>query len=172
MNTEQSRCELCGEPMPEGEEMFNFHGYSGPCPKPMKPIVAPKVFTAAEVDAITKPLTEEITALRAQVEALAGALRAVQDYWEGRPAIIGGYGYQEQVAEQKRKRDYAEQLITNALASPPLAPLVARREAVERVVEAARTALPVLERGELIAFGTTQTAKELRAALAALEAGR
>lgn len=29
-----SNCELCGEPMPEGEEMFKFHGYSGPCPKP------------------------------------------------------------------------------------------------------------------------------------------
>ena len=29
-----AKCELCGEPMPEGEEMFNYHGYSGPCPKP------------------------------------------------------------------------------------------------------------------------------------------
>ena len=27
-------CNLCGEPMPNGEEMFNHHGYSGPCPKP------------------------------------------------------------------------------------------------------------------------------------------
>ena len=27
------KCELCGEPMPAGEEMFKFHGYSGPCPK-------------------------------------------------------------------------------------------------------------------------------------------
>lgn len=27
-------CTLCGEPMPEGETMFFFHGYSGPCPKP------------------------------------------------------------------------------------------------------------------------------------------
>jgi len=30
-------CELCGEPIPEGEEMFKFHGYSGPCPKPPLP---------------------------------------------------------------------------------------------------------------------------------------
>jgi hypothetical protein len=30
-------CKLCGEPMPEGEEMFNYHGYSGPCPKPPLP---------------------------------------------------------------------------------------------------------------------------------------
>jgi len=32
-----SKCELCGEPMPAGEEMFKFHGYSGDCPKPPLP---------------------------------------------------------------------------------------------------------------------------------------
>jgi hypothetical protein len=36
-----SKCELCGEPMPVGEEMFKFHGYSGPCPKPPLPVDAP-----------------------------------------------------------------------------------------------------------------------------------
>ena len=30
-------CQLCGESMPAGEEMFNYHGYSGPCPKPPLP---------------------------------------------------------------------------------------------------------------------------------------
>lgn len=30
-------CELCGEPMPAGEEMFKYHGYSGPCQRPPKP---------------------------------------------------------------------------------------------------------------------------------------
>jgi len=30
-------CELCGEPMPPGEEMFKFHGYSGSCPKEPSP---------------------------------------------------------------------------------------------------------------------------------------
>lgn len=29
-------CKLCGEPMPKGEEMFKYHGYSGPCPTPAK----------------------------------------------------------------------------------------------------------------------------------------
>ncbi len=29
-----SNCELCGDPMPAGEEVFKFHGFSGPCPKP------------------------------------------------------------------------------------------------------------------------------------------
>jgi hypothetical protein len=32
--TNQPKCHICGEPMPEGETMFKFHGYSGPCPKP------------------------------------------------------------------------------------------------------------------------------------------
>lgn len=32
-----SNCELCGEPMPKGEEMFKYHGSSGPCPKPPLP---------------------------------------------------------------------------------------------------------------------------------------
>lgn len=35
--TIMGNCALCGEPMPAGEEMFNYHGYSGPCPKPPLP---------------------------------------------------------------------------------------------------------------------------------------
>lgn len=35
--SEQAKCSLCGEPMPPGEEMFFYHGYSGPCPKPPLP---------------------------------------------------------------------------------------------------------------------------------------
>ena len=33
-STPVGTCELCGEPMPKGEEMFKYHGYSGPCPSP------------------------------------------------------------------------------------------------------------------------------------------
>jgi hypothetical protein len=36
---ERANCELCGEPMPKGEEMFKYHGFSGPCPKPALPSV-------------------------------------------------------------------------------------------------------------------------------------
>lgn len=32
-----AKCKLCGEPMPPGEEVFYYHGYSGPCPKPPLP---------------------------------------------------------------------------------------------------------------------------------------
>lgn len=38
--TDQPLCEICGEPMPAGEETFKFHGYSGNCPKP--PLVKPE----------------------------------------------------------------------------------------------------------------------------------
>lgn len=40
-------CELCGEPMPPGEEMFKFHGFSGSCPKP--PLPRPIVPTVEEL---------------------------------------------------------------------------------------------------------------------------
>lgn len=33
----KSLCEVCGEPMPKGEESFRYHGYSGDCPKPPLP---------------------------------------------------------------------------------------------------------------------------------------
>lgn len=32
-----TKCELCGEPMPVGEEMFKYHGLSCGCPKPPLP---------------------------------------------------------------------------------------------------------------------------------------
>lgn len=35
-------CQVCGEPMQPGEEMFMYHGSLGPCPKPpLKRIKAP-----------------------------------------------------------------------------------------------------------------------------------
>lgn len=33
----QPTCSLCGEPMPAGEDMFLYHGFSGDCPKPPLP---------------------------------------------------------------------------------------------------------------------------------------
>lgn len=37
--TDAPTCALCGEPMPESEAMFKYHGYSGPCPKAPRPKV-------------------------------------------------------------------------------------------------------------------------------------
>lgn len=47
MPDEKAICELCGEPMPPGEEMFKFHGYSGNCPKPPLPQKRPEWIDAA-----------------------------------------------------------------------------------------------------------------------------
>lgn len=38
--TEKATCSICGYPMPEGESMFKFHGYSGSCPKEPPPVTA------------------------------------------------------------------------------------------------------------------------------------
>ena len=51
--SDENKCELCGEPMPAGEEMFKLHGYSGPCPKP--PL--PRDNGAEEVKALFKHVT-------------------------------------------------------------------------------------------------------------------
>jgi hypothetical protein len=50
MSGDRAKCEICGEPMPVGEEMFKFHGYSGDCPKP--PL--PRVQSGAELIAIER----------------------------------------------------------------------------------------------------------------------
>jgi hypothetical protein len=47
MSESQPLCEVCGEPMPPGEEMFKFHGYSGNCPKPPLPRKRPAWIDAA-----------------------------------------------------------------------------------------------------------------------------
>jgi hypothetical protein len=43
----EAKCALCGEPMPSGEEMFKYHGLSGPCPKP--PLPKPTIEALAEI---------------------------------------------------------------------------------------------------------------------------
>jgi len=37
-----TKCALCGEAMPAGEEMFKYHGHSGPCPASPKGFPPPK----------------------------------------------------------------------------------------------------------------------------------
>ena len=55
MGEEIVKCELCGEPMPRGEEMFNYHGYSGPCPKP--PLTA-RADKAAAIENVLKEIVQ------------------------------------------------------------------------------------------------------------------
>jgi hypothetical protein len=55
-------CEICGEPMPELESMFKFHGYSGPCPKPstLQPHQVRVVIEKEELDKKIDALAEFI----------------------------------------------------------------------------------------------------------------
>lgn len=46
-------CKLCGEPMPEGEEMFMYHGFSGECPK--APLTQRGISPFKEGDRVFKP---------------------------------------------------------------------------------------------------------------------
>lgn len=58
-------CELCGEPMPAGEQMFKFHGYSGNCPKP--PLPRPKVKSTEELQREVSELNEKLNRAHAAV---------------------------------------------------------------------------------------------------------
>ena len=64
-------CSICGEPMPDGEEMFNYHGYSGPCLKP--PLPRDQIKDAVDrITDVLRPLTiaEARVALRRALTAL------------------------------------------------------------------------------------------------------
>lgn len=68
--TEPTKCALCGEPMPEGETMFKFHGYSGPCPKPP--------LKKVELDPAGQPKTELTVLERKAIEVL-NTIKAATD---------------------------------------------------------------------------------------------
>ena len=60
--TSTAKCALCGEPMPEGEEMFKYHGYSGPCPKPPLRAAAPSGWTPEVSAAVYRALEDGLAA--------------------------------------------------------------------------------------------------------------
>lgn len=67
--SEYGKCDLCGEPMPLGEEMFKFHGYSGPCPKP--PLKTASMMSGRElVEANYARLEQENASLRSRIASL------------------------------------------------------------------------------------------------------
>jgi hypothetical protein len=56
-----SNCELCGESMPAGEEMFKFHGYSCECPKPrLKPVKFRKRPVVIEARQVTEAERDKV----------------------------------------------------------------------------------------------------------------
>lgn len=59
MSKTKAVCKLCGEPMPAGEEMFNYHGYSGGCPNPPLPRKTPDWIIAAAKECGARVLVGE-----------------------------------------------------------------------------------------------------------------
>lgn len=83
-----AKCELFGEPMPAGEEMFKYHGYSGPCPKPRKPSHVTEGLAEVAVDGAV-----EIIELKKQVERLRAALEEIKTF--DNPVLnVGAYARQ------------------------------------------------------------------------------
>lgn len=65
-------CQVCGEPMPEGEEMFNYHGYSGGCPKPpLAKDVVPETLQQAEQ-------MTDIQLMQSRVEKVSRVAREIE----------------------------------------------------------------------------------------------
>lgn len=80
------RCGICGEPMPPGEEMFKFHGYSGSCPKPplgLKDTLQSRLRVAWER---LNPLIEDPVGVMKASALLAEAAAAIDAYEAERAA--------------------------------------------------------------------------------------
>lgn len=60
-------CSVCGEPMPEGEEVFKYHGYSGPCPKP--PLAGRMVDSASDQRTVNNVMRHQYKVLDEQGKA-------------------------------------------------------------------------------------------------------
>lgn len=84
-------CALCGEPMPAGEEMFKYHGYSGECPKPPLPKPPPPKaeFKTQQYGAVVATIHEtpdeivEVTANRdGRYDLVIHSRRPDRDQWD------------------------------------------------------------------------------------------
>lgn len=95
-----ARCELCGEPMPPGEEVFKFHGYSGECPKPPLPRPA-KPSPEDTIDRLERRCAALEAGLRDAVENIKAwhNMGGSQDVWDI---------YYEHAPEMKRIRALLE----------------------------------------------------------------
>lgn len=89
-----AKCELCGEPMPPGETMFKYHGYSGPCPKeplPRAPVI--------DWQDRCKKAEDKIIRLRAEEYNYAITCRAIPDEFALEPPDGGEVKPWEAVSE-------------------------------------------------------------------------
>jgi len=95
------QCELCGHPMPEGEEMFKYHGYSCPCPvgpKATPPMVCKRgdrdcdmcgcdCYMTASMDSINAELQEAGINLSDLEKRTKAVVRLASQAWKDRARI-------------------------------------------------------------------------------------
>jgi hypothetical protein len=85
-NTAKVLCSVCGEPMPEGEEMFKFHGYSGNCPKPPLPTEPKKTYEQLKSELTT--LTEENAVLKSRTNDLQSRTEELAEAAQGLVKVL------------------------------------------------------------------------------------
>lgn len=78
-----NRCELCGEVLPATEQMFKYHGYSGPCPKPPlskpEPIDVPSMMRKAGFEG---GVAQGVSSQQARIMELEAELEVRKKAWE------------------------------------------------------------------------------------------
>lgn len=105
-----SNCELCGEPMPAGEEMFMYHGHSGNCPKPPLPRAVKPTYDELET---------ALTAARAEAEALRATIGDSLEVMDSMiRAMYGNADCEVVVSMMKGYAERANKRVANAL--PPV----------------------------------------------------
>ncbi len=95
-NADRPKCQLCGEPMPLGEEMFNYHGYSGPCPKPPLPKKELAFKVTAKCENGHEQFVTYYDMTREQVEVIIGLVDGTSPlyiYPPGENSVIGKCAY-------------------------------------------------------------------------------
>ncbi len=115
----RERCELCGEPMPAGEEMFKFHGYSGPCPKsPETPAYEdddPSQVPKGTGDTWSAPLRRPVPA--PDGERIDGTVKRIVEEMEQQPREDRAFWLVKQLAgAQMAIEDFAAMSATQLLA--------------------------------------------------------
>jgi hypothetical protein len=110
---EPAKCELCGEPMPPGEEMFNYHGYSGPCPAP-------------PLQRIGRELTPEERTIQHLTENAEVRDRAAFNHWHAThyshyPERVAAEFWRTQMTNEARGK-YADEMMAELRAYHAMSP--------------------------------------------------
>lgn len=86
-DTDKPRCGICQQPMPEGEEMFKFHGYSGGCPTP--PVHPRQAEILKNNYRVFQRRAREAACPKWRAENMTNAMEAARDYLAITGKVLG-----------------------------------------------------------------------------------